>query len=109
LAIGDKVTVYGSIRKYPYTLNIEKIKIDKLADIYKKLIPTCKCGSKMSSIGKNKGYRCEKCGSKTTDIKYVKIERKIKEGFYEVPVCARRHLSKPLKRFGKRFIYNTNQ
>ena len=29
---------------------------------------------------------------------YKKIYRDLKPGFYEVPVCARRHLSKPLKR-----------
>ncbi|MEW6069096.1 MAG: tRNA(Ile)(2)-agmatinylcytidine synthase [Candidatus Thermoplasmatota archaeon] len=112
LAVGDKVTVYGSIRNYPLTLNIEKIKIEKLADIYKKIVPVCKCGSKMESIGKNKGYRCRKCNTRTKDIQYRKVERKIIEGFYEVPVCARRHLSKPLKRFAqakaKNFIC-TNQ
>jgi tRNA(Ile2)-agmatinylcytidine synthase len=111
LVPGDKVTVYGSVRKYPFTLNIEKIKINKLADIYKKLIPICKCGHRMESIGRNKGYRCRKCNTKTTELHYEKIVRRIKECFYEVPVCARRHLSKPLKRFDtrKNFIYNTNQ
>ncbi|MDI6856112.1 MAG: tRNA(Ile)(2)-agmatinylcytidine synthase [Candidatus Thermoplasmatota archaeon] len=98
LVPGDEVTIYGSIKSYPFTLNIEKIKVTKLVEVRKKLVPICKCGSKMKSIGKDKGYRCKKCGTKTKDIQYTKVERMIKEGFYEVPVCARRHLSKPLKR-----------
>ncbi len=96
----DFVTVFGGVRKKPLTINIEKIKIESLADVYEKIIPSCpKCGKKMKSIGKNQGYRCRKCGIKTKKIQTKKIERKIKTGFYEVPVCARRHLSKPLKRF----------
>jgi tRNA(Ile2)-agmatinylcytidine synthase len=52
----------------------------------------------MKSKGKNQGYKCIKCG--TTEKKPITREKKrlVKTGFYEVPVCARRHLSKPLKR-----------
>ncbi|MBU3902300.1 MAG: tRNA(Ile)(2)-agmatinylcytidine synthase [Candidatus Thermoplasmatota archaeon] len=96
----DVVTVFGGVREKPLTVNIEKIKIEKLSEVYEKIIPSCpKCGKKMKSVGKNQGYRCRRCGIKTKKIGTKKIERKIKTGFYEVPVCARRHLSKPLKRF----------
>lgn len=96
----DAVTVFGGVREKPLTVNIEKIKIEKLSEVYEKIIPVCpECGKKMKSIGKNQGYRCRRCGIKTKEIETKKIERKIKTGFYEVPVCARRHLSKPLKRF----------
>lgn len=96
----DAVTVFGGVRESPLTVNVEKIKIEKLAWVYEKIIPVCpECGKKMKSIGKNQGYRCRRCGVKTKEIETKKIERKIKTGFYEVPVCARRHLSKPLKRF----------
>jgi tRNA(Ile2)-agmatinylcytidine synthase len=53
----------------------------------------------MKSKGKNQGYKCLKCKTKKLYAESKKINRKINYGFYEVPVCARRHLSKPLKRF----------
>jgi len=96
----DVVTVFGGVREKPLTVNVEKIKIEKLAEVYEKLIPVCpKCNKKMKSIGKAQGYRCRRCSVKTKEIETKKIQRKINPGFYEVPVCARRHLSKPLKRF----------
>jgi len=103
---GDEVVVYGGVRAKPFTINIEKIEVKKLVDVYKKVEnPICKkCKKHMKSIGKGKGYKCPKCGAKAgeNEAKYVKIERKIKTGFYEVPVIARRHLAKPL---GDRVIY----
>ena len=56
----------------------------------------------MKSMGKGKGYRCKRCGSTKDekDARYEILDRDLKEGFYEVPPCARRHLSKPLKRMG---------
>ncbi|HHF55924.1 MAG TPA: DUF1743 domain-containing protein, partial [Thermoplasmatales archaeon] len=89
---GDEVVVYGGVRARPFTINLEKIEIRKLADAYKKVEnPVCsKCGKHMKSIGKGKGYRCPKCGVKAgeEDAKYVKVERKLKEGIYEVPIIA---------------------
>jgi tRNA(Ile2)-agmatinylcytidine synthase len=100
---GDIITVYGGVREKPLTINIEKIRIEKLIDSYKKVgNPFCPiCGKRMKSMGKNAGYRCLKCGKKIDEhkVKLKKVKRDIKEGFYEVPVCARRHLAKPLKRF----------
>ncbi|MCD6474267.1 MAG: DUF1743 domain-containing protein [Thermoplasmata archaeon] len=99
---GDVVVVYGGVRKKPLTINIEKIKIEKLAKVYEKMEnPICpKCGKHMKSMGRGKGYRCPKCGIKAGEDKarYEIVERGIKPGFYEVPVVARRHLAKPLKR-----------
>lgn len=97
---GDKIRIYGSVKKYPKTINIEKILVLELADIYKKIVPVCKkCGRKMESIGKNRGYRCRKCGTFSNDILFEKIKRDIEKGFYQVPVIARRHLSKPIEFF----------
>jgi tRNA(Ile2)-agmatinylcytidine synthase len=98
---GDTVEVYGSVRSEPRTINIEKIRIIKLEEIKVKIAnPICpKCGKRMESIGKGKGYRCRKCGIKLPEevAEYKVLEREIKEGWYEVPVIARRHLSKPIK------------
>ncbi len=97
---GDKVIVYGGVRKKPFTINLEKIEIKKLIDVYEKIEnPICKnCKKHMKSMGKGKGYRCPKCGARAKKAKYAKIERKIKEGLYEVPIIAMRHLAKPIKR-----------
>ena len=63
--------------------------------------PICECGKRMTSAGKNKGFKCKKCGRKIASDKKVpfKISRNLKNNqFYETPVSARRHLSKPLIR-----------
>ena len=103
LHTGDRITLYGGVRKTPVTLNIEKMEIHSLTEIQKKVEnPVCKkCGKHMKSMGNRKGYRCAVCGATAGEEEAVfeKVDRKIKPGFYEVPVVARRHLSKPLKRF----------
>jgi tRNA(Ile2)-agmatinylcytidine synthase len=100
---GDQVTVYGGVRKLPLTINLEKIFIEKLASLEKKMEnPLCPdCKKRMKSLGKDAGFRCPKCRTKVGEekVKKIKQKRDIKTGFYEVPVCARRHLSKPISRF----------
>lgn len=102
LAAGDKLRVYGGIGEKG-TLNVEKFKILELAKVYKTLNPICECGKRMKSAGKDKGYKCPKCGRKLRNglKEKIEIQRTIKEGFYEVPPSARRHLSKPLVRMFK--------
>jgi tRNA(Ile2)-agmatinylcytidine synthase len=97
---GDELKVYGGIGEKG-TLNVEKFEILKLAHDYKAVNPLCVCGKRMKSAGKNKGFKCVKCGRKlkNNNKTLIKVERKIKKGFYEVPPSARRHLSKPLIRF----------
>jgi len=62
--------------------------------------PKCTCGKRMKSAGKGKGYKCPSCGLKLRNGRKEKTEvlRNIKEGFYETPPSARRHLSKPIVR-----------
>jgi tRNA(Ile2)-agmatinylcytidine synthase len=52
----------------------------------------------MKSKGADQGYKCKKCGTKTKKPIFKEKKRKLNIDIYEVPVCARRHLSKPLKR-----------
>lgn len=96
---GDIIQVYGGIGEQN-TFNIEKFQVIKLNDIeYKN--PICECGKRMTSAGKNKGFKCKKCGNKIASSSKVpeKIQRTLKNSkFYETPVSARRHLSKPLCR-----------
>jgi len=100
LMINDEIKVYGGVRNKPLTINLEKIKVKKLQEkIIKVENPICpKCGKHMKSIGKDQGFKCRMCGIKSNKPKMEKIPRILKPGFYEVPICARRHLSKPLKR-----------
>ncbi|AMD17013.1 DNA-binding protein [Methanobrevibacter sp. YE315] len=96
---GDIVKVYGGIGEQN-TFNIEKFQVIELNDVeYKN--PICECGKRMTSAGKNKGFKCKKCGRKIESNEKVPvvIERKLENlKFYETPVSARRHLSKPLCR-----------
>jgi len=103
LTIGDIVEVYGGVRDDPLTVNLEKIRILNLKEEFEKIEnPICpSCSKHMKSVGTNQGYRCKKCGTKSDKPVIVKRKRKLKPGFYEVPVCARRHLSKPLKRMNQ--------
>jgi len=97
LKIGDKVHVCGSYLND--CLNLEKLHIVDLADVYERANPTC-CSKRMKSMGKDQGFRCEKCRN-TTDKSHTplfKIERNLDLGFYECPPSARRHLSKPIVR-----------
>jgi len=96
---GDILKLYGGIGGQN-TFNIEKFQVIELNDVeYKN--PICECGKRMTSAGKNKGFKCKKCGKRISSSQKVniKINRSLIKGqFYETPVSARRHLSKPLCR-----------
>ena len=96
---GDIIKVYGGIGEQN-TFNIEKFQVMDLNDVeYKN--PICECGKRMTSAGKNKGFKCKRCGNKIESDEKVAttIPRNLENGrFYETPVSARRHLSKPLCR-----------
>ena len=100
LVKGDEVEVYGGVRKKPLTINLEKIRLLKLQKISEKIEnPLCPtCGKHMKSMGKDQGFKCKRCGKKSTAPIIREKQRNIQLGFYEVPVCARRHLSMPLQR-----------
>ncbi len=100
LCVGDLVEVYGGVREHPLTVNLEKIFIKQLAPVRIKIEnPVCpSCHKHMKSKGTNQGYKCIKCRTTSNDPIIQQKKRTITSGFYEVPICARRHLSKPLKR-----------
>ncbi len=99
---GDVIETMGEFRETPSTLNIEKIHVISLCEHMVKVSnPDCpSCGRRMESIGKDQGYRCRRCHTKERDAVYEKRMRWMVPGWYEPPTCARRHLSKPLKRMG---------
>ncbi len=106
---GDILRVFGGIKEKNnrLMLNVQKIEILKTheADQFR---PICaKCGRKMSSQGKNKGYVC-KCGY---HVPYIDIRastiRYIKPKLLLPPYRSIRHLSKPIKRYGRENIRHT--
>jgi tRNA(Ile2)-agmatinylcytidine synthase len=100
LQVGDIVEVYGGVREHPLTINLEKIEIKHLTTLLMKTEnPVCPtCGKHMKSQGTEQGYKCIKCRTTSIQPKIEEKHRNLQLGWYEVPVCARRHLSKPLKR-----------
>ncbi|ABR55383.1 domain of unknown function DUF1743 [Methanococcus vannielii SB] len=98
LDIGDLVGVYGTVRKNPFEINIEKLKIVSLKKQYDKN-KKCECGGTLKSKGLKSGYKCNLCSRKIDydKISTFEIKRDIFEGFYEVIPSARRHLSKPVQ------------
>jgi len=105
--VGDRVSVYGGLRKapplHPLTVNLEKVEVLGLAKKVDLINPPCpRCGKRMSSMGFNKGFRCERCGYRDAKLGKVALEvpRNIKRGLYIPPPRAHRHLTKPLTRYG---------
>lgn len=94
---GDEVRAFGSVKNN--TMNLEKLEVVKLAEQHEKVPPKCPaCGKSMESVGKDKGYRCRKCGTKQASPVYEKVDRGLEPGLYEVPPSARRHLAKQIIR-----------
>jgi len=108
LMIGDTIEAYGAVRQPSsssnrLTINLEKINIAALTPIAQLKNPPCpKCKKRMKSMGRDKGFRCERCGTKTADITKVAIacDRGVKTGLYITSTRSQRHLTKPLRRYG---------
>ena len=107
LVIGDYVEIYAGVRKpsgnIPLTLNLEKIRLLKLAPKIAYQNPICpECGKHLKSMGKNKGFRCDKCGSRYPEAEKIKVklERDIRRGLYITSTRSQRHLTKPYIRYG---------
>ncbi len=106
LMVGDRIRVYGSARPasqtHGPTINLEKIQL--IAPVAsKKTSPACpRCGSRLTSMGRNAGFKCRRkgCGFRDARAERIElpIERGIDPGFYEPPPVAWRHLYKPLLR-----------
>lgn len=107
LIVEDYVEVYGGVRapslNLSLTINLEKIRILRLAPKIAYQNPVCpKCRKRLKSMGRNKGFRCEKCGSRYTELGKieVKINREIRKGLYITSPRSQRHLTKPFRRYG---------
>jgi Predicted DNA-binding protein containing a Zn-ribbon domain len=108
LIVGDELEVIGATHKAtetkPLTINLEKIRILKLAQQVQTENPMCpNCGKRLKSMGKNQGFRCEKCGGKYKDLKKKEtaLPRSVKLGLYVTSTRSQRHLTKPFRRYGQ--------
>ncbi len=108
LKVGDRVKIHASVRPasrtHGWTLNLEGLEVDELAEISDFSNPVCpQCGKRMKSAGTGKGYKCVKCGYRDTEIKRTESYRKrdLNIGLYLPPVRAQRHLTRPLVRANK--------
>ena len=102
----DRLIAYGGIRyKHEFktfTIQLEKCEITLVSKQFKEESPFCpKCEKRMISAGKDKGYKCRRCGYKSRDIEKIKtpINRDLVEGLYMPPAQAQRHLVKPFLRY----------
>jgi len=107
LIVGDYIEVCGGVRpssqNHPLTINLEKIRVLKLAPAILYQNPICpSCGKRLKSMGKDKGYRCDKCCSRYADQRKVetRTKREIKPGVYITSTRSQRHLTKPYGRYG---------
>jgi tRNA(Ile2)-agmatinylcytidine synthase len=85
------------------TVNLEKIKIIALAPKTVLQNPICQeCGKRLESMGKDKGFRCKKCGARFKDAKKARsaVERELQVGLHVTSTRSQRHLTKPLRRYG---------
>mgnify|MGYP005849159057 CR=1 FL=1 len=108
LVVGDEIEAFGAVHNAtfskPVTINLEKIRVLTLAQPSKTENPLCpNCQKRLKSMGKNQGFRCEKCGGKFADLKKTKtfLPRTLKIGLYVTSTRSQRHLTKPLRRYGQ--------
>lgn len=103
----DLVEVAGGLRppskRYGLTLNVERIRLIRLLPEKEVVNPFCpRCGKRMKSMGRGKGFKCIRCGHR--DPSATKIHRfkarLVEPGIYLASARAHRHLTKPLTRYG---------
>ncbi len=106
LRSGDHVAVCGECERRSVggemreTLKLEKFAVRDLVRT-ERATPTCSdCGRRMSSAGRDQGYRCRDCGTAAPGRVDRPADRELGVGWYEVPPAARRHVAKPLVRGG---------
>lgn len=108
LMVRDVVKVYGGVRpmdsEQQLTINLEKLRVLLLIPKVIFVNPVCpECGKRLKSMGKNQGFRCDKCGFRSSELKKleVKEERGIDLGLYITSPRSQRHLTKPFVRYGR--------
>jgi tRNA(Ile2)-agmatinylcytidine synthase len=86
------------------TINLEKIKILELVLKTSYVNPNCpECTRRLKSMGKNQGFRCDKCGFRSSELKKLQVneERGFKGELIITSPRSQRHLTKPHRRYGR--------
>ncbi|BDC19265.1 tRNA(Ile)(2)-agmatinylcytidine synthase [Acidianus sp. HS-5] len=96
---GDETVILGAIKpssKYDKIIDAERLEVLSLSKNIEYRNPRCPvCEHSTESLGKDKGYRCKKCGYKFHSNKeIIENPRSISLGTYQTR--AYRHLTKPL-------------
>ena len=106
---GDRIIAFGGVKYNQQfstnTIKLEKCEITHVSDKYTEISPQCpKCNRRMTSAGKDKGFKCKKCGYKDSKIHKEKIwiAREIQKETLIPPAQAQRHLVKPLIRYSSK-------
>ncbi|MBS3795016.1 MAG: DUF1743 domain-containing protein [Candidatus Thorarchaeota archaeon] len=105
---GDKVILHSGIRPasrtHGMTVNVEGMEIIALAEKAEYHNPICpECSRRMTSAGRNKGYKCKNCGFRARNAEKIKevMPRELSRKLYLPPLRAQRHLTRPHARRGK--------
>jgi len=108
LIVGDVVEACGGVRpassNHAVTVNLEKLRILKLTPKLAFHNPLCPmCSRRMESMGRDKGFRCRKCGFRSLELKKQVAEenREVEKRLYVTSPRSQRHLTKPLCRYGQ--------
>ncbi|MCE4612287.1 MAG: tRNA(Ile)(2)-agmatinylcytidine synthase [Desulfurococcales archaeon] len=97
---GDEVEVLGSVKPYGKkngrSIAVEKMWIESIAPHSIRAVPRCpRCGRRMKSAGKDKGYRCKHCNYKTNTKTIIHVYRDLSPGEYTPKTGRLPHLVKP--------------
>ncbi len=104
----DLLLLFGNTKREfdlpSITLNLEKNYVIYRKTQSKNVKPLCpKCFNTLESEGRGKGLRCRKCNYRlfVTDIHKITAGKEITPTVFHEPPMYQRHLTKPLKRFGR--------
>ncbi len=100
LVPGDEVRAFGGVRlnqDRSLTFNLERLAILSVVEAFREENPRCPdCGTCCESMGRDQGFRCEKCGLRTLDSKTrVRMKRDLTPSVEIPPPRSRRHLTRP--------------
>ncbi|MCY0868641.1 MAG: tRNA(Ile)(2)-agmatinylcytidine synthase [Desulfurococcus sp.] len=113
---GDRVEIMGCVRPgsslHGPTLNLEKICILDLAVKVITRNPLCpRCGRRMESAGRGKGFKCRYCGFKSTTLEKEKlvVARRLESKCYQPPFSVFKHLMRPLERAPRNRVFTEEE
>jgi tRNA(Ile2)-agmatinylcytidine synthase len=103
---GDGVEVAGGVKPKDggLTLNLERIRILDVEPTRIVTPPICvRCGKRMTSLGLGKGHVCRRCGYHLEEAgqNTYSVDRPFHPRVLITPYRSMRHLTKPLKRYGR--------